>query len=55
MHVAQKRTQFYKRDVRNYIFLITILKHIKLPAYDYSILIELVSLYNVPLKVPLMV
>jgi len=25
-----------KRDVQNYIFLITILKHIKLPAYDHS-------------------
>jgi len=25
-----------KRDVRNYIFFITILKHIKVPAYDHS-------------------
>jgi len=28
--------QNFKRDVWNYIFLITILKHIKLPAYDHS-------------------
>ena len=25
-----------KRDVRNYIFFITILKNIKLPVYDHS-------------------
>jgi len=28
--------EWNKRDVWNYIFLITILKHIKLPAYDHS-------------------
>jgi len=33
--------------VWNYIFLITILKYIKLPAYDHS---ELASLYTVPLS-----
>ena len=33
-----------KRDVQNYIFLITILKHIKLPMY------ELANLYTVPLS-----
>jgi len=37
-----------KRDVQNYIFLITILKHIKLQAYDHWSLIELASLYTVP-------
>jgi len=40
-----------KRVVRNYIFLILILKHINLPAYDHS---ELASLYTVSLA-PLMV
>jgi len=32
----------------HYIFLITILKHIQLPAYDHSI--ELLSLYTVTLS-----
>jgi len=28
--------EWSKKDVQNYMFLITILKHIKLPAYDHS-------------------